>query len=230
MYAYFVGARRELTNPTFFDYYLDPAKTAVITVDMHKGHLDVDDPNCPCPAPRGLEIVGPINDFTAQARGLGIPIIHVISVLRKGGVDERKYPSAWRLLLQEIAGPIPGIDEHAIEGTKWNESSLHVAEEDLMVTSKKRLSPFYSSDLELLLRNLDIRTIVLVGAMADCCVLNCAMDGANRDFRVVWCQDLIRGTEELEPCASKIVSLHFGLVVNSNELTEQWKKTLSCPA
>ena len=32
-----------------FEDYLDPAKTAVISIDLHRGHLD-ESPDCPCPA------------------------------------------------------------------------------------------------------------------------------------------------------------------------------------
>src|ERR671926_404068 len=39
-----------------FEDYLDPSKTAVISIDMHRGHLDPS-PDCPCPAPRAREIV-----------------------------------------------------------------------------------------------------------------------------------------------------------------------------
>ena len=49
---------------------------------------------------------------------------------------------------------IPNIAEHALEGTRWNRMSIDVHDEDYMVTTKKRLSAFYPTDLELLLRNL----------------------------------------------------------------------------
>ena len=61
--------------------------------------------------------------------------------------------------------------------------SIDVHDEDYMVTTKKRLSAFYPTDLELLLRNLGIRRVVLTGCMTDCCVINTAFDAANRDFR-----------------------------------------------
>ena len=92
-------------------------------------------------------------------------------------------------------GEIPNIAEHAIEGTRWNRMSIDVHDEDYMVTTKKRLSAFYPTDLELLLRNLGIRRVVLTGCMTDCCVINTAFDAANRDFRVVVPRDLTRGSE-----------------------------------
>lgn len=202
--------------------FLDPKDTAVLTIDMHEGHL-ADDPDCPCPSPRGREIIEPINRFTEQARALGIPVIHVRSVLRRGGVDEKLYPAAWRMLFPITGGEIPNIAEHALEGTRWNEFSINVCENDCIVSTKKRLSAFYPTDLELLLRNLGIKRVVLTGCVTDCCVLNTAFDAANRDFRVVVPKDLTRGTEFLEEMALRIISLHLGLVVESDELVDYWK-------
>ena len=95
-----------------------------------------------------------------------------------------------------------------------------------MVTTKKRLSAFYPTDMELLLRNLGIRRVVLTGCMTDCCVINTAFDAANRDFRVVVPQDLTRGSEHLEIPALQMISLHLGLVVDSADLLEYWKQAL----
>ena len=76
----------------------------------------------------------------AECRKLGLPIIHVRSTLRKGGADEKLYPSAWRMVFPVTVGEIPNIAEHAIEGTRWNKMSIDVHDEDYMVTTKKRLS------------------------------------------------------------------------------------------
>ncbi len=221
MKSYFDNVYKEVPQ-NIYDEFLRKQDTAIITVDMHEGHL-ADDPECPCPSPRGREIVKPLNGFMEKCREIGMPIIHVRSVLRKGGVDEKLYPSAWRMVFPVTVGEIPNIDEHAIEGTKWNNFSIDVKENDYIVSTKKRLSAFYPTDLEMLLRNLGIKRIVLTGCMTDCCILNTAFDGANRDFRIVVPQDLTRGSEHLEEAALRIISLHLGVVVNSDELLDDWK-------
>ena len=224
MKAYFNNVQKEVPQQ-LQEVFLDPKDTAIITIDMHDGHLS-EDPECPCPSPRGREIVEPLNNFMAEWRKLGMPIIHVRSTLRKGGVDEKLYPSAWRMVFPVTVGEIPNIAEHAIEGTRWNKMSIDVHDEDYMVTTKKRLSAFYPTDMELLLRNLGIRRVVLTGCMTDCCVINTAFDAANRDFRVVVPQDLTRGSEHLEIPALQMISLHLGLVVDSADLLEHWKQAL----
>lgn len=223
MKAYVYGSARELAPE--FDEFLDPAASAVVSIDMHRGHLE-DSPDCPCPAPRAREIVEPVNRFHAEARARGIPVIHVRSVLRKGGVDDlRGVRSAWRLTFPLHVGPIPNSDEHAIEGSRWTEFVTEIAEEDLIVTGKKRLSPFYATDLEFLLRQLGTRAIVLTGGMTDCCVLNAAFEGSNMGFRVVVAQDLVRGTNpEMEAAALKMVSLHLGLVMDGAEILTAWDR------
>ena len=219
MKAYFDSIEKEVPKQ-LQQVFLNRRDTAVITIDMHDGHLSTD-PDCPCP--RGREIIEPLNHFMNEARALGLPIIHVRSTLRKGGADEKLFPSAWRMVFPVTVGEIPNIAEHAIEGTRWNRMSIDVHDEDYMVTTKKRLSAFYPTDLELLLRNLGIHRVVLTGCMTDCCVINTAFDAANRDFRVVVPRDLTRGSEHLEEPALRMISLHLGLVVDSDALLDEWR-------
>ena len=83
MKAYFDNVRKDVPE-NIHDIFLEKEGTAVITIDMHEGHLSTD-PDCPCPSPRGRQIIEPLNKFMEEARALNIPIIHVRSVLRKGG-------------------------------------------------------------------------------------------------------------------------------------------------
>lgn len=134
MKAYFDSIEKEVPEQ-LQQIFLNRRDTAVITIDMHDGHLSTD-PDCPCPSPRGREIIEPLNHFMNEARTLGLPIIHVRSTLRKGGADEKLFPSAWRMVFPVTVGEIPNIAEHAIEGTRWNRMSIDVHDEDYMVTTK----------------------------------------------------------------------------------------------
>ncbi len=221
MEAYVYGERRVL--PDGFELYADAAKSAVVSIDMHRGHL-ADTPDCPCPAPRAREIVEPIDGFHDRTRRLGVPIVHVRTVLRKGGVDDvNGLRSAWRQVFPLYVGEIPNADAHAIEGSRWTEFETRVEPGDQIVQTKKRLSVFYPTDLDFLLRNMGIRTVVLNGGFTDCCVLNAAFDASNRDYRVVVLRDLVRGTnDEMEDAALKMVSIHMGLVMDSADLLAEW--------
>ena len=225
MQVFVYGKPREVGGE--FADHLDPKQTVVVSIDMHRGHL-ADSPECPCPAPRARDLVAPIDAFHRDCRALGVRVIHVRSVLRRGGVDDvAGVASAWRRTFPLHVGPIPNSDAHAIEGTRWTEFVTEVAEGDLIVETKRRLSAFYPTDLDLLLRNLGARCVVLDGGFTDCCVLNTAFDAANRTYRVVVARDLVRGTDAyLEDAALAMISLHLGLVVESGALLAEWRSAL----
>lgn len=216
---------RDIDAATFADY-LDPATTAVVSIDMHRGHLD-DSADCPCPAPRARDAVAPIDAFHRQARALHVPIVHVKSVLRPDGADDiAGIPAAWRRTFPLHVGPIPNADAHALEGSRWTEWVTEVQPGDLRVENKRRLSAFYPTDLDFLLRNRRITTVVLNGGFTDCCVLNTAFDANNHNYRVIVLRDLVRGTDaHLEAAALSMVSLHLGLVMESAELLALWRST-----
>lgn len=220
---YLYGELRTLPESDGYRAYFDRSRTAVVSIDMHEGHLS-DSPDCPCPAPRGVPLVEPIDRFHDAARSLGVRIVHVRTGLRPSGADDvRGIPSAWRLGFSEFVGGIPNVDQHGIEGSQWTRFRTRVEPEDETVTSKKRLSAFYPSDLDFLLRQQGITTIVLTGMMTDCCVLSTAFEASNMNYRVITVNDLVAGTnDELEDAALKIMSLNTGLVMDAADLLEAW--------
>lgn len=222
-YSYLYGERRPLPADGYADYF-DREHTVFVSVDMHEGHLSAD-PDCPCPAPRARAIVGAVDAVHAGGRELGVRVFHVRTGLRPSGVDDvRGIPSAWRKPFAEFVGGIPNIDAHGLEGTRWTEFSTQVLPGDEVVTTKKRLSAFYATDLDFLLRQAGIRTVVLTGCMTDCCILNTAFDASNMSYRVITARDCVAGTnEELEDAALKIISLNLGLVMDARDLLDAWQ-------
>lgn len=223
MHVYIDAERRPLDSG--FDDFLNPARTAVISIDLHRGHLE-DSPDCPCPAPRARAIVDGVDRFHAAARRLGVPVIHVRSTLRRSGIDDiHGISSAWRRVFPLHVGPIPNADAHAIEGSRWTEFVTDVDDRDLIVSSKKRLSAFYPTDLDFLLRNMGVQSVVLNGCLADCCVLNTAFDASNLGYRVTVLNDLIAGTNaDLEASSRRIIAMHLGLVADAADLIDTWQK------
>ncbi len=224
MRAFIYERPREL-DPANFPDYLDPARTAVVSIDLHRGHLDAS-VDCPCPAPRARDLVAPVDAFHAAARTLGVRIVHVRSVLRADGSDDTAgIPAAWRRTFPLHVGAIPNHAEHALEGSIWTEWLTDVQPGDLTVSNKRRLSAFYPTDLDFLLRNQRIDTLVFDGGFTDCCVLNSAFEASNLNYRVIVLRDLVRGTDEhLESAALSMVSLHLGLVMESQDLLEVWRQ------
>ena len=58
------------------DDWLDPDRTAVVCIDMHRGHIGPEE-ELTCPAPRACEKIPAHNMFHELCRDIGMPIIHV---------------------------------------------------------------------------------------------------------------------------------------------------------
>ena len=226
------GSLKELPSTDALEKWMDPVHTAVVCIDMHRGHIGPED-QLPCPAPRARDLIDAHNRFHAAARELGVPVIMVQHWQRHGGIDDvnskaHNRGANWRVLYDLFLPPNPLVDELNWEGTKWLDLLVdHDPERDYHVRSKKRLSAFYPTDLEFLLRQLDVHNVVLTGTLTDCCVINSAVDAANRDFRVTVPRDVTGGlSEETERWAFGIISMHAGLVVDSAELVAEWSARL----
>lgn len=87
---------------------------------------------------------------------------------------------------------------HAIKGTKGAEviSGLKPREIDIVV-EKRRYSGFYSTDLDDILKELNVNTLILTGLHTNCCVKHTAGDAFFRGYKVVVPEDCVEAfTEE----------------------------------
>jgi nicotinamidase-related amidase len=228
MYCYQENRQRiVLPSTDALEKWLEPDSTAVVCIDMHRGHVGPDE-ELTLPAPRARSKIPAHDAFHAHCRKLGIPIIMVQHWERFGGIDElnsRRHnrKGNWRLLYELYNPPNPLMEQHSWEGTKWLDLMVETTPEDYYVRTKKRLSAFYPTDLEFLLRNLDIQNVVITGTYTDACDLSTAFDAANLDFRVIVPRDIVAGySEEAEHAALMIISLYLGLVVDSPGLLAEW--------
>jgi nicotinamidase-related amidase len=221
IHGYLRGERRSLGD--HFNDYFDPREAAVVSIDMVRSHLD-DPVDCPCPGPRGREAIEPTDRFHRDVRALGVPIIHARSTLRRNAVDDPPDDRApWRRILEWEGLTNDLLDEHVVEGTRWVEFVTEVLPGDLIV-QKKRLSAFAATDLDFLLRNMRKSVVVIDGIFIDACDMSTAFHAADLDYKVIIPGDVVRGSsEEMEQAALAIVSSYVGLVVDSEELTAEWR-------
>src|SRR3954468_13676645 len=61
---------------------LDPKTTAVVAIDMHRGHLDPSVATLPLPAESCRRVIGAARELFAKLRDLGVPIVHVVTSYR----------------------------------------------------------------------------------------------------------------------------------------------------
>lgn len=144
------------------------SKRAILVVDMLNdfvtGALKCD---------RGLAIVPKTAELLRGAREKGVPVIFCNDAHLKGIDHELKL---W--------------GDHAIAGTEDAEviPELELCEKDYVVP-KRRYSGFFHTDLDLLLKELGVDTVILTGLHAHMCVRHTAADAYQLGYGIVVAKD-----------------------------------------
>lgn len=180
---------------------LDPKETAIVTIDMHRGHLDPDVATMPAKPEDCVSVIKHSKEILDMARAAGMPIIHVILVMRDlpGIGSEGMAVPFWKALhdvTTEEDRLTPGrrstVAGHNLEGSPGTEIIPELlSDTDYIINNKKRLDCYHGTDLQNLLRTLGVKNVCLMGINTNTCVLNTAFTSFNLDFRVVVLSDCV---------------------------------------
>jgi nicotinamidase-related amidase len=164
---------------------IDLARTALIIIDMQNDF---------CAADGVVDFAGgdyaadrvpidPLNRLTPALRAHGVPIVW----LNWGNRPDlaNMPPNQVHLFKPTGTGvglgePLPNNGSHVLQKDSWGAAvvdELKVADVDLRV-DKHRISGFWDTPLDSILRNLDVQTLLFAGVNIDQCVM-CTLTDAN---------------------------------------------------
>lgn len=123
-------------------------------------------------------------ELVDAARAADIPVIFIQEVHRPDGIDFGR----------ELDGE---EDVHCIEGLASTEisSSVGFRPGDYHIR-KRRYSAFYGTDLEILLKGLNVKTLILTGGLTDVCVHYTFVDGHQGDYYCRVVEDCVGGSSQ----------------------------------
>lgn len=154
--------------------------------------------------PEGLETIEPTQALIRAFREKGLPIIYINDCHRAGKYDK------------EFDKRSP----HCIEGT-WGAQvidELAPREEDYQIP-KRRFSGFYQTDLDLVLRELGRKTVVVTGVVTNICVRSTCHDAFFLGYQVIVPRDCVRATGPREQESTLWdIETHFGTVTESGQI------------
>ncbi len=198
---------------------LDAHSTAVVAIDMHRGHLDPGAATLPLPAERCGPLITRAAQLFRELRAIGVPIIHVVTEYREPG--EIASNPFWHAIHDDPTKARKGILRHNLAGSPGIQIIPALwAEGDRRVSGKKRYNCFHATDLEFLLCRLGVDTLILAGINTTTCVLNTAFEATNRDFRVVIAEDAVDSMdgEEMHRFALRLLAAAVGDVLSNQEI------------
>jgi nicotinamidase-related amidase len=203
---------------------LDLARTAIVVIDMqndfcHPGgwlaHIGVD--VAPARAP-----IAPLRRLLPVLRSHDVPVVW----LNWGNRPDRLNLSPALLHVYNPTGagvglgdPLPGSGSKVLERGSWSAAivtELEVELSDIHV-AKYRMSGFQDTELDSILRNLGMTTLLFAGVNADQCVL-CTLQDANfRGYDCLLLQDCTATTSPDYCMAATLYNTRqcFGFVVDS---------------
>jgi biuret amidohydrolase len=193
--------RATMINKLNAGLFLDAKETGIVTIDMHRGHLDPAVATMPTAADDSVRVISNAKELLDMARAQGMPVIHVILQMRKLAEIGSEGMSApfWRALhdlTTEEDRLTPGrrstVAQHNLIGSPGTEIIPDLLRPtDHIINNKKRLDCYYGTDLAQLLRTLGVRNVCLMGINTNTCVLNTAFTSFNLDFKVVVLSDCV---------------------------------------
>src|SRR5258705_2322068 len=149
--------RSSLLAGLYKELNLERKKTAIVAIDMHRGHLDMEVATMPAKPEDAKRVIARAKEVLDFSRKMQIPVIHVVVVYRKLkniGSEGMTSPfwKAMHAALGETDRLTPGrkstVREHNIEGSPGTQIIPELYQpSDYVINNKKRLDCFYGTDL-----------------------------------------------------------------------------------
>ena len=165
---------------------LVPARTALVTQEIQRGVIG-DLSALPELAKEGQRALPNIARLCTAARARGVRVIHCTAIRRDDGLGANTNARIFQYMAKAEPKLIPGSAAAEIV------PEVRVADSDLVLSRIHGLSPFHGTELDFVLRNEGIRTIIGVGVSVNVAITNLTFDAVNSGYQVVLPIDAIAG-------------------------------------
>lgn len=188
---------------------LDPAHTAVVTSEVQRGVID-EKSILPELAKAAAPVIDGIGRLLKGARAANVPVVHCLATRRKDGKGSNRNA---RLFAALHGDPLtPGVV-----------AALGPEPEDLQLIRYHGLSPMGNTDLDPVLRNMGVTTIVATGVSVNIAITNLAFDAVNAGYQVVIPRDAVAGlpTDYVDAVFANTLSL-VATVTTIDDVLATW--------
>jgi nicotinamidase-related amidase len=158
-------------------------QVALVVIDVQKGGVMPQDTGIPHMA-GGEQRYERIIDLVRSARGAAVPVVFIQEVHKRTLLDFGR----------ELDGT-EGV--HCLEGDEATELAAGLEPRaDEYLIRKRRYSAFFATELELVLRSYNARTLILVGGLTDVCVHYTFADAHQHDYHCRVVTDCVGGSSQ----------------------------------
>lgn len=201
--------KEEIASYNLHHMELDSKRSCLLVIDMQNYFLD---PASPSFIPAGLAVLPNVARLIKSFREKKLPVIYTAHVHKSKELDGGILGWWWEGMI--------------IENTKDAEIHLDLAPlPEEKVVYKHRYSAFYNTDLETVLRCLDVKDLLITGVMTNLCCESTARDAYFRDHRVFFVMDAAATlTEELHLATLRNLAYGFAYVADTQKIVQDLLK------
>jgi biuret amidohydrolase len=201
---------------------VDRPKAAVIAIDLHRGHLDMDVATMPTSPEVARQVIAANKRLFDWCRSVGIPVIHLLTQYRD--VPEIAVNPFWRTRAEDPNATRKNVLRHNLAGMPGVTimPELYDRERDLVVDTKKRYDCFLGTDLDFTLRAHGINTLLITGVNTNSCVLATTTAANVRDYSVIVVRDCVETMDgpALHEAGLLCIRTAFGFVLTTDEVKQ----------
>jgi len=134
---------------------VDAVRASVLTIDLHRGHLDLNVATLPLQAAPAARVTAANVDFLRRARERGLPVVHMVTTYRD--LSEIHSNPFWRAI-DATSATRAEMREHNLLGSPGTELMPGILEPgDRIVSTKKRYDCFLGTDLDFVLKSMGVK-------------------------------------------------------------------------
>jgi len=164
-----------------------PGRTAVVTSEVQNGVVGERSALPALAEAAEKEMLPSLRRLLPAARGAGVQVVHCTAYRRADGKGANTNARLFMGVRKSPVELLPGSAEVEVL------ADLGPEPEDLVLTRTHGLDPMTGTDLDPVLRNLGVRTIVVTGVSVNVAITNLVMDAVNRGYDVVLPRDAVCG-------------------------------------
>lgn len=165
---------------------VDPVRTALVTQECQNGVIGPDAALPELAAAAAPAMVPNAGRLAAAARRAGVPVVHCVAARRADGRGANRNARLFAAMAK-LPPMLPGSP--AVEVVP----EIGVEPDDLVLTRLHGLGPMGGTDLDPVLRNLGVTTVVGVGVSVNVGMLDLTFDAVNAGYQVVLPRDAVAG-------------------------------------
>lgn len=166
---------------------VSPWRTAVVTSEVQNGVIGDEAPLADLAAAARRTMVPNLARLVGAARAAGAEVVHATYVRRPDGKGSNRNAPLFEAIETSPVRLLPGSAAVRVV------DEIGVAPTDIVLTRTHGLNPMSGTDLDPVLRNLGVTTIVATGVSVDLAVTNLVMDAVNLGYDVVVPRDAVCG-------------------------------------